>query len=66
MRRCADVTNSNLGGTGVKSGWIIERGYPLCGCCAARSSFAELDAHTALLSNVGQRLQDFYIAAAEQ
>ena len=40
--------------------------YPLCGCCAARSYFAEQHAHTALLSNVGQRFLDFYIAAAEQ
>ena len=30
------------------------------------SDFAELHAHTALMSNVGQRFLNFYIAAAEQ
>jgi hypothetical protein len=30
------------------------------------SNFAELHAHTAMLSKVGQRFFDFYIAAAEQ
>ena len=53
---------------GVGSGWIFEvvLHYPLFGCCAAQLNFAELHAHTALLSNVRQRFLNFYIAAAEQ
>jgi hypothetical protein len=39
------------------SGWM--KGQSL-------SDFAELHAHTELLSNVGQRFLDFYISAAEQ
>ena len=56
-------------GVGVRWGpiWLEFRSpTPLCACCAAQSNFAELHAHTALMSNVGQRLLDFYIAAAEQ
>jgi len=39
------------------SGWM--KGQSL-------SDFAELHAHTALLSNVGQRFWNFYIAATKQ
>jgi len=53
---------------GVGSGWIFEGvpHYPLFGCCAAQSGFADLLAQTALMSNVGQSILDFYIAAGEQ
>jgi hypothetical protein len=66
-----DGTNSNKWGYGVgavSSGWFFEGvlHHPLCGCCAAQPNFAELHAHTSLLSKVGQRFLDFYIAAAEQ
>lgn len=37
----------------------------VCTWCAAKPNFAELHAHTALLSNVGQRFLNLYIAAAE-
>ena len=55
------------------TGWVrsVLAGFwkaptPLCGCCAAQSNFAEPNTHTTLLSNVGQRFLDFYIAAKEQ
>jgi len=53
---------------GVRSGWFFEGVplHPLCGCCAAQSNVAVPHAHTALMSNVGQRSLNFYIAAAEQ
>ena len=55
-------------GTRVQSSWIFEGvpHHPLCGCCAAQTNFAELHAHTALMSNAGQRFLVFYIAAAKQ
>ena len=39
---------------------------PLSECSAAQSNLAAHHAHTALMSNVGQRFLDFYIATAEQ
>ena len=40
--------------------------HPLCGCCAAQPNFAELHAHTALMSNVGHGVLNFYIVATKQ
>ena len=62
---------SNYGGAGVRWGqvWLDFEGvphYPLCGCCTAQSIFAESHTHTTVMSNVGQRSLNFYIAAKEQ
>jgi len=56
-------------GVGVRWGqvWLdLIAPCPLRGCCAAHPCFADLHAHAALMSSVGQRFLDFYIAAAEQ
>jgi hypothetical protein len=53
---------------GVRSCWIFEEvpHLPLCGCCVAQSSFADLHAYTDLLSNLGQKFLNFSIAPLEQ
>jgi hypothetical protein len=71
VQPCAGGTQIEIGGWGMGGVGLgrISEGiphYPLCRCCATQPNLADLHAHNALMSNVGQRCLNFYIVAAEQ